>query len=695
MRIPSLLTAALFVAVSPGMWAALAGQQQVAQATSSGANPAGSDPARRSEIYYNLTMAHLYEHEYESSSRAEDATRALEFYKSAYALDPSSPVIGEGLAEMYFLSHRIREALTEAQEIVRRSPDDIPARRLLARIYIRSLGDLTNSSEQAETVGLAIGQLREIVRLDPSDAESALWLARLYRISNQDDQAERVLRAVLSRDAEDKAAVEQLAQLFLDQNKAEAAISLLDSFLQHAPSADLYDRLGDAYAQAQNAGRAQQAYRRAVELEPEQSSHLHRLAQSLYVQGKNQEALEQYLRLVELEPDAADNYIRISEIYRHLHQLDKAEQEILLAKQRAPGNLEVIYNEASIYQAQGRSEDAVRVLSNAVAQLKAQEFTLARRRSLAILYQLLGQLYRDAQNYSAAINTFQEMVRLGPEEDVRARTLIIDTYRADRDLPHAFEEAQKALAEHPKDRGLLISQAMLYGENKQPEQAAEQLKPLLEKSASDMEIYIDLAQVYAQGRRFRDAEEALRSAEKLTDRTADREMVGFLLGGVYEREKKYDQAEQAFKGVLAINPQNASALNYYGYMLADRGVRLPEAADLVRRALREEPSNAAYLDSLGWALYKQNKLAEAESYIRKAIERDSHDPTMLSHLGDVLAKQGQTDLAALEWEKSLAEWHRAMPAEFEEEKVAELERKISSLKHGVAQQKPVAQENHR
>jgi Tfp pilus assembly protein PilF len=206
---------------------------------------------------------------------------------------------------------------------------------------------------------------------------------------------------------------------------------------------------------------------------------------------------------------------------------------------------------------------------------------------------------------------------------------------------------------------------------------------------------MDLAQVYAQGRRFRDAEEALRSAEKLTDRTADREMVGFLLGGVYEREKKYDQAEQAFKGVLAINPQNASALNYYGYMLADRGVRLEEAADLVRRALREEPSNAAYLDSLGWALYKQNKLAEAESYIRKAIRRDSHDPTMLSHLGDVLAKQGQTDLAAVEWEKSLAEWHRAMPAEFEEEKVAELERKISSLKHGVAQQKPVAQENHR
>jgi tetratricopeptide (TPR) repeat protein len=657
----------------------------------------GGAPDERAQAYYNVTMGHLYEQEFESSGHAEDAAKAIDFYKKAYAIDPASPEIGEDLAEVYFLAHRSREAINEAEELIRRNPNDIAARRLLARIYIRSLGDLTNSSEQQQTITAAIGQLREITRLDPSDGESALWLARLLRLDNKDDQAEQVLRALLVKDPQSKGAVEQLSLLLLDHNNAQGAISLLESFVQQAPSAQLYDRLGDAYQQIQQPAKSEQAYRQAVAIEPDQAEHRRHLAQSLFEHGKYPDALTEYQRLVDLEPDSANNHLRISEIYRRLRQFDKAEDQILLAKKLAPGNLEVIYNEAAVYEAEEHYDQAVSVLSNAVAAVKAEsEFAPARTRSLGILYQLLGQLYRDEQNYPAAINTFQEMVRLGPEEDLRARLLIIDTYRANRDLPHAFDEASKALNEHPKDRGLLMSQALLYGENKQPEMAAQSLQPLLENSPSDLEIYSNLAQVYTESRRFGDAEKAVRSAEKLAQNPSDKETVGFLLGGMYERQKKYEQAEQAFKGVLAINPQNAPTLNYFGYMLADRGVRLDEAADMLRRALDLDPNNAAYLDSMGWIFYKQNNLGQAESYLRKAVERDSHDPTMLSHLGDVLAKSGHADQAAVDWwEKSLAEWHRTVPAEFEEAKVAELEQKISNVKRHIAQQKSPTAENQR
>jgi tetratricopeptide (TPR) repeat protein len=682
------LTLVFLISAAMGSGALAQDQQRTAQA--------GVSPDQRAQVYYNVTMGHLYEQEFESSGHAEDAAKAIDFYKRAYAIDPSSPEIGEDLAEVYFLAHRSREAISEAEEIIRRNPNDISARRLLARIYIRSLGDLNNSSEQQQTITAAIAQLREIVRLDPSDGESALWLARLLRLNNQDDQAEQVLRGMLAKDPQNKGAAEQLSQLFLDHNNPQAAISLLESFVQRAPSAELYDRLGDAYQQIQQPGKSEEAYRQAVAMEPDQAEHLRHLAQSLYEHGRYPEALAEYQHLVDLEPDSANNHLRISEIYRRLRQFDKAEEQILQAKKLAPGNLEVIYNQAAVYEAEEHYDDAVRVLSSAVAELKSEsEFAPARRRSLGILYQLLGQLYRDEQNYAAAINTFEEMVRLGPAEDLRARMLIIDTYRANRDLPHAFDEASKALNEHPRDRGLLISQAILYGENKQPELAAQNLQPLLENAPGDLEIYSNLAQVYTETRRFGDAEKAVRSAEKLAQNPADKETLGFVLGGMYERQKKYEQAEQAFKGVLALDPQNAPALNYFAYMLADRGVRLDEAADMLRRALDADPTNAAYLDSMGWIFYKQNKLPEAENYIRKAIERDSHDPTMLSHLGDVLAKSGRTELAAVEWEKSLAEWHRAVPAEFEEDKVAELEQKISSVKRHLAQQKSPAAENPR
>src|SRR6266851_65213 len=150
----------------------------------------------RAEAYYNFTMGHIYEQQYEATSRPEYATQAIEAYKKAYALDPKSPVIGERLAEMYWKAQRIHDAVAEAQEILKRDPSNLQTRRLLGRIYLRSLGDLSNSS-QADMAEKAIEQYREIYRLEPADTESALWLARLYRLRNEHDKAEEVLRGVL------------------------------------------------------------------------------------------------------------------------------------------------------------------------------------------------------------------------------------------------------------------------------------------------------------------------------------------------------------------------------------------------------------------------------------------------------------------------------------------------------------------
>lgn len=120
-------------------------------------------------------------------------------------------------------------------------------------------------------------------------------------------------------------------------------------------------------------------------------------------------------------------------------------------------------------------------------------------------------------------------------------------------------------------------------------------------------------------------------------------------------------------------------------MLGDLGQRLDEAEAMVKTALKQEPYNGAYLDSLGWVYYKQGKYVEAEASLRKALERDPHDPTIHSHLGDVYAKQGRTEQASAEWEKSLSEWHRSLPADIETDKIAELEKKVGSVRHRVAQ----------
>ncbi|MDP9339470.1 MAG: tetratricopeptide repeat protein [Acidobacteriota bacterium] len=673
-------------ATSQDKTAAMPGQHASASSAEVARTPS------RADAYYNFTMGHIYEQQYETTSKPEFATQAIEAYKKAYALDPKSPVIGERLAEMYWKAQRTREAVTEAQALLKRDPNDIQSRRLLGRIYLRSLGDFNAGNGQSEIVERAIEQYAEIYRLDPGDAESALWLARLYRLRNEHDKAEAVLRGILKEDPDNEPAIEQLTQLLLDEGKAPEAIALLEEVTSRSPSSAMLDLLGDAYTQSHDLPKAEVAYRKATELDPSELSHQRGLGQTLMAEEKYSDALAVYQKLTELMPDDADIYLRIAQIYRELHQLNKAEDNLVKARQYAPGSLEVMYNEAMLYQAQGRNDDAIRVLSDAVTGIKAQQPGLpSRARSLAILYQQLGQLYRDTQNYQAAIYTYQELGRLGEEEDRRARLLMMDIYRASKDLPKALQTGKEAVAKYPNDLPLRSSEALLLGESGQTEEGVKMLRTQLTGKPGDREVYLNIAQVYERGRHYKEAEEAAKAAEVLPGQGRDNEMVWFLLGAIYERQKFFDRAEEQFKKVLAVNPRNAPVLNYYGYMLGDLGIRLDEAEALVKRALKEEPFSGAYLDSLGWVYLKENKLGEAETTLRKALEHESHDATIHSHLGDLYAKTARPELAAAEWEKSLSEWKRSLPADIETDKVAELEKKLSQVKHRVAQ-KSSAQE---
>src|SRR5215468_5759272 len=653
------------------------------------AEPKSGSPQKdygRAEAYYQYTMGHIYEQQYEASSNADYATKAIEAYKKAYALDPKSPVIGERLAEMYWKAQRTKEAESEAKQILKRDPNDVQSRRLLGRIYLRSLGDVSAGTGQSETASLAIEQFREINRLDPSDTESALWLARLYRLKNEHDKAEQVLRGILKTDPENEQGVEQLTQLLMDEGKSAEAVSLLEGITEHSSSPVLQDLLGDAYTQAHNLPKAESAYRKAADMDPSELSHQRGLGQTLLAEEKYSEALKVYQKLSDLMPDDSDVYLRIAQIYRELNQLNKAEENLLKARQYAPSSPEVMYNEDMLYQSQRRFEDAIRVLSDAVAGIKEQTSGMpSRRRSLSVLYQQLGQLYREVQNYQSAIYTFEELGHLGEEEDRRARMMIMDTYRAAKDLPRALQAGKEAVAKYPADAGIRSSQALLLGENGQTEEALKILRAQLHGDTADRETYLNIAQVYERCRRYKEAEESAHAAEVLPGQPRDNEMVWFLLGAIYERQKFYDKAEEQFKKVLNVNPKNAPVLNYYGYMLGDLGIRLDEAQALVERALKEEPYNGGYLDSLGWIYFRQNKTADAEATLRKAVAREGHDATIHSHLGDVYAKRGRTDLAATEWEKSLVEWRRSLPADQEADKVAELEKKLSLTKHRVAQ----------
>jgi tetratricopeptide (TPR) repeat protein len=670
--------------------------------TSTSANP--GEQGAQGDVYYYYAIGHVDEQQYELTGRADLATQAIDAYKKALELAPASPVIRERLAEIYAKSQRLREAVEQAQETLKTDPNNVDAHRLLARIYVRELGDLSAGEVQKETLEKAIAQFQEILKIQPDDVYSGLWLARLYRFENKHSEAETVLRGLLSRDAANGPALEQLSQLLMDEGRSQEAVKLLSDAAGESSSPEVYDLLGDAYSQAKDYAKAEDAYRKAVEEDPDDPGHLHGLAQALMAEDKYAEALEQFKRLTEIEPSTSENYLRMAQLYRRLGKFDQAEASLLRAKQLAPGSLEVLYNEALLYEDQGRYDDAVKVLSDAIAGMKSQSSSArnsagaaagnsadaaasgeASPNALAILYEQLGHAYREEENYSAAIQTYQDMSKLGADAEKRAQMLLIDTYREGRDLDRAIAETKKALQAASNDPSLTVTLAMLYGEKSDADAATKLLDGLLRGNDSDQEIYLNLAQVQERGKKYAEAEQSAQKAEQMARGNDDKETAWFMLGAIYERQKKFDQAEQEFRKALEVSPGNASVLNYYGYMLADRGVRLEEATAMIKQAVTQEPSNGAYLDSLGWAYYKQNKLTEAEENLRKANDRQKHDPTILGHLGDVYSKLGQSDQAAIYWERALAEWQKAVPADYETDKVNELDAQLKNLKRRTAQ----------
>ncbi|MGC2331909.1 MAG: tetratricopeptide repeat protein [Candidatus Acidiferrales bacterium] len=669
-----------------------AAPQPAAQAASSSADAAKTGESPRADGYYYFTLGHLRELQYEATTSEDMAEQSIAAYKKALELDPDSTVVKERLAEIYAESRHTRDAVIEAQDVLKADPNNVDAHRLLARIYVQALGDMGAGDVQQQNIEKAVAEFQAILKVDPTDTYSALWLARLYRFENRHSEAEQVLRGLIQREPDNGPALEQLSQLLIDEGRSQEAIDLLTRTAGDSASPDIYDLLGDAYTQAKDYPKAEDAYRKAIALDPDDPGHRHGLAQALLSENKYAEALEQFKKLAELEPGTAENYLRMAQLDRRLGQYDDAESNLQHAKQLAPGSVEILYNEALLYEDQGRYDDAIKVLSDSIAGVKSQAGgQQASPNALAILYEQLGRAYLQAQNYPDAIDTFQEMTKLGPDIQKRAEILLINAYRDSRDIDRAIAEGNKALEASPKDPDLTITLAMIYADKADTVSGTQLLRTLLQGNASDQQIYLDIAEVDERGHKFAEAEQAAAKAEELAQSPDDKEKVWFTQGAIYDGQKKYDLAEQAFRKVLAVSPDDAPTLNYLGYMLADRGVRLEEAAAMIVRAVKQEPSNGAYLDSLGWVYYKQNKLTEAEEYCRKAVDREGHDPTILSHLGAVYVKLGQDERAGQILERSLAEWQKALPADYEADKVSEVEAQLRTVKRRLAQKMPASE----
>jgi tetratricopeptide (TPR) repeat protein len=216
-------------------------------------------------------------------------------------------------------------------------------------------------------------------------------------------------------------------------------------------------------------------------------------------------------------------------------------------------------------------------------------------------------------------------------------------------------------------------------------EAIEDLKSMLD-GKNDRETHLQIAQLHDRMKNYGEMTKSLDSAEKLSKTDEERESVWFSRGSMLERQKKFDDAEKEFRRVLERNPNNAAALNYLGYMFADRNVKLAEAEKMIQKALEQEPGNGAYLDSLGWAQFRLGKYAEAETSLKAATEKVPKDSTIQDHLGDVYLKMGRYKDAITAWEKSVRAWQSSSAAERDGLDITKVQKKIEGAKTRVSKE---------
>ena len=662
------------------------------QTNSSESKPAENTPQPghqpdRGAAYYHYALAHMYEEQVTVYGRSEMANKAIEEYRLAIDADPSSEFLTAGLAELYVKTGRIRDAVLEAQDIIKRDPKNLEAHKLLGRIYLRSLGDMPGGNGSDNVLKLAIEQYEEIVKLEPNNVDDHLLLGRLYRLNNDLQKAESELKTAIKIDPGSEEAVTTLAMLYTDEGDTAHALKVLSSVPDSARSAKLYAALGAAYEQRKDYKSAVDAFRHAVMLDRDNLDAIRGLAENLMNDGQYDAALEQYKVIVDSNPEDAQSYVRMSEIYRRQAKYDLALESLKKADTLVPDSAEVAYNMAAVYQSQGRYDDAIKLLQDL---LKKSDTSQADRNNRAIFLERLGMIYREQENYTAAVDTFRKLLALGDDNARGGYQEIIDTYREAKQWPQATAAAKEAVQKLPNDRDLRMVLDAQLADTGEVDNAVSDVRSLLKGGPEDREVYLRLGIIETRAKRWKDAEDAFAKAEQLSGKAEDKAYVWFLLGDTYQRQKKFEDADTVFRKVLNAIPQTdsqfAATLNYLGYMNADRGVKLDESLTFIKQALLTEPTNGAYLDSLGWVYFKMGKYDLAEESLTKAAVHMGSDPTVQEHLGDLYQKTGRLKLAAVHWERAVQEWNKTVPAEVDTDAFAKVQQKLDAAKVKLAKE---------
>jgi tetratricopeptide (TPR) repeat protein len=532
------------------------------------------------------------------------------------------------------------------------------------------LGDAGKSQD-------AIAYAQEAARLDPQNPAPHWVLARLYlgarlNLNGEFGKAVQELETIRDLDPKNGNVYFLLGGVYQELNEPEKSIQAYEKYQEIARDSDSgYFEIARYYSEHGNPEKAIDYLKKGLELRPDSLNSLSLLGKIYSDLGRTQQVISIYRKLNHLTEDNPDLKQYLASLLYEEGEYPEAGELLEDVLGKNPGNGEAAILLGRVYIEQKKFSKALEILQSV-----GDKNPDLRKKALFHT----GIAYKDNNEFPKAIKIFSDLLKETPddtEENRNNRLLfqyhLISIYQKEGKNAEAVSIAKENYDRNPENLRQGIFYAQTLADAGETDKSLQLLNSLLESNPSETDLYIHMSQIYIKAKRYREAEKILLQAEEVAaPDEATGERLKLQRVTVYESRKDYDRAESLLKEILEKNGTNAGALNYLGYMLADRGVRLGEAVDYVRKALEIDPENGAYLDSLGWAYFKLNDLKNAETYLLKAGKREKDDPVINDHIGDLYFKTG-------DYEKARSFWMESMRLSSDPEEIEKIRIKLKKL----------------
>ncbi len=507
-----------------------------------------------------------------------DHRLALDELRLALASDDANPFLLTQLAEQYARLTELERAELTLKKALERNANYQPAQLLMGRVLY-----------EGQKVTRARAHLQRAIKLKPREPDAYLVLT----------------------------------QLWLDQNKPEEAVKVVEELAAAVPGEPVgYRRLGLALVERGDLLRAEKLLSKAVDRDPGDVESWVALATLLEASNRLSKAEGAYAAALERDPENRDVLLAAGRLALRLDSaaVARAYFDQLLALSRDP---EVAVKVAFSYLAMHRLNAAADVLD-------ATRATFGEPR----LHFYAGLVHERMRAWSKAADAYGAVSRDAGELFHEARLHRAISLSSLGQHSKAIDLLRKGLDERPDFQLLIPAYSRVLERSGQLKEA----EAVLAKAAQDKpaaEVFEALSGLYQRGGRLTEAVSVLTQA--LRKRPKDEQLL-YALGAVYERRGDTQKSLEKMRSVLDVNPQNANAMNFIGYLLADSGRDFEEAEKLLVRALELKPDNASYLDSLGWVYFRRGDLEKAVETLQRANAVSPNEPTINEHLGDAWVK---------------------------------------------------------